>query len=699
MRLDSSRSLLVRLLMLAVLVLVPPMGVASFMALDRFEQGMNPELDRKAAAVGRDLVVQVERAVAYGIPLDKLVGVDEFFAQVLSGNPEIRYLGITGTDGGILFLRGALGSQLADHYRQQLAALGNVEGKTMRIGDFVDLALPVKGRSGLVGSVHVGFDQGYISSRLFSIFYDIAVVLGASLIVAFEILLFVVVFNVSGPMKLVAEVIDQGRKGDFTRLPGIRADDEVGHFARVFNATMRQVDSAYRGLMAYIDEVRTGHFDRSVAEKAGEIADRVKFLFRFDSSGAPRFLREKLSSDVRLPLFLFVFAEEISRSFMPLYAQALPQRLAWLTPEVMIALPIAVFMTGIALGSLWGGAVTERLGSRRVFQIGLAPAFLGCLMSGLSQSVIELSLWRGITGLGYALVTVACQGYISKTSSDSSHVTGLGSYVGAVLSAALCGTVLGGVMADRIGFAPTFFVSAGLVVVSGILLGYLLEKVETTPDQAAAESVAPRGLSRIFLNWRFTVLVVFAAIPAKIALTGFFFFLVPLVLWNSGHQLPEIARIMVLYPLVMLAVSYYATRFADQWGWRVGQIAVGGVLGGVGILLAALFDGTLPLAAGVMLLGAAHGMSASPQLALVPDICWVECHHFGRTQVLALLRTLERIGSVIGPVLAAIFWPLWGAEGAIVAVGSVVLGMAAVFALLAGRYGDGPHLESEEDAP
>ncbi|MBI2242264.1 MAG: MFS transporter [Magnetospirillum gryphiswaldense] len=698
MRLDSSRSLLIRLLMLAVLVLVPPMGLASFMALDRFEQGMNPELDRKAAAVGRDLVVQVERAVAYGIPVEKLVGVDEFFAQVLSGNPEIRYLGITGTDGAILFLRGALGGQLADHYREQAPSLSDRDGATLQIGDFVDLALPVKGRAGLVGSVHVGFDQGYISSRLFSIFYDIAVVLGASLIVAFEILLFVVVFNVSGPMKLVAEVIGQGRKGDFSHMPGIRADDEVGHFARVFNASMRKVDSAYRGLMAYIDEVRTGHFDRGAAERAGDIADRVKFLFRFDASGAPGFLREKLSSDVRLPLFLFVFAEEISRSFLPLFAQSLPRRMTLLTPELMIALPIAVFMAGIALGSLWGGAVTERLGSRRVFQIGLVPAVLGCLMSGLSQSVIELSLWRGITGLGYALVTVACQGYISKATSDGNRATGLGSYVGAVLSAALCGTAIGGVMADRIGFAPSFFVSAGLVVVSGLLLGYLLEKVPASPDQPPAGEGDPKGLSRIFLNWRFTVLVLFAAIPAKIALTGYFFFLVPLVLWGTEHTLPEIARIMVLYPLVMLVVSYYATRFADQWGWRVGQIAVGGILGGVGILLAALFDGTWPLMLGIVFLGAAHGMSASPQLALIPDICWVECQHYGRTQVLALLRTLERIGSVVGPLLAAVFWPLWGAEGAIVAIGSVVLGMAAVFAMLAGRYGDGPHLESEEGA-
>ena len=696
MRLDSSRSLLVRLLMLAVLVLVPPMAIASFRALDRFEQGMNPEMARKAAAIGRDLVVQVERAVAYGIPLDKLVGVDDFFAQVLQANPEIRYLGITDAGGGILFLRGALSEQLAAHYRGRAVAVAG-DGKS-RIGDFVDLALPVRGRDGRVGEVHVGFDQGYIASRLFSIFYDIAVVLGTSLIVAFEILLFVVVFNVSGPMKLVAEVIGQTRRGDFTRVPGITADDEVGHFVRVFNGAVRQVDNAYRGLMAYIDEVRTGHFDRNAAEKAGEIADRVRFLFRFDPSGMPRVLREKLSSDVRLPLFLFVFAEELSRAFMPLYAQALPG-VAWLRPEMMMALPIAVFMAGIAAGSLWAGAVTERLGSRKVFQIGLAPAALGCVMSGLAHGVVELTLWRGIAGLGYALVTVACQSYISKTAADASRASGLGSYVGAVLSAAICGTAAGGVLADRIGYAPTFFVATALIVVSGYLLGQVLGMAESVaPAEAARASRA--SLLRIFGNWRFTVLVVFAAIPAKMALTGYFFFLVPLSLWQSGYSLPEIGRVMVLYPIVMLAVSSLANRLADQLGWRIGQVALGGLIGGAGILAALPFDGMLPLVVGIVCLGISHGMSASPQLAVIPDICWIECHRHGRTQVLALLRTLERVGSVAGPLLAAAFLPLWGAEGAIVGVGAVVLAMAAMFAVVAGAYGSGPHLETEEeDAP
>lgn len=695
MRLDSSRPLLVRLLMLAVLVLVPPMVLASWRALDRFEQGMTPEMDRKAAAIGRDLVVQVERAVGYGIPIDKLVGVDDFFAQVLAGNPEIRYLGLTAANGDILFLRGAQSDHLSGAYHDQSKTFPRINGRKATIGHFADLALPVGGNGGLAGLVHVGFDQGYIASRLLGIFLDVAVLGCVALIVAFEILLFMVVFNISGPMKLLAGVIDHARRGDFTKIPAVSAGDEVGRFLRVFNGVIRQVDYAYRRLTAYIDEVRTGHFDRDVAARVGDIADRVRFLFRFDPSGSPQILRQRLVSDVRLPLFLFVFAEELSRSFMPLYAQSLPAPLGYLSPDMMVALPIAVFMAGIAIGSLWAGAVTERLGSRKVFQIGLAPAVLGCIMSGFAHGVIELALWRAIAGLGYALVTVACQSYISNSTRDANRTSGLGTYVAAILSAALCGTAAGGILADRIGLASTFFVACALIVLSGWLMGALLEDA---PARNLGDEV-PGGLSHIFTNWRFSALIVFAAIPAKMALAGFLFLLVPLSLSSGGYNVAEIGRIIVLYPLVMLMVSALSTRLADQLGWRIGQVALGGVIGGAGLLASWGFDGTLPLVIGIVGLGISHGMSAAPQLAAIPDICWIECHRFGRPRILALVRTLERLGGIIGPLLAAAFLPLWGLKGAIVGLGAVVLALAMIFALIAGAYGNGPHLETEEDAP
>ena len=69
----------------------------------------------------------------------------------------------------------------------------------------------------------------------------------------------------------------------------------------------------------------------------------------------------------------------------------------------------------------------------------------------------------------------------------------------------------------------------------------------------------------------------------------------------------------------------------------------------------------------------------------------------GQTNVLAFLRLAERVGSFAGPLLAAALIPLYGFEGAIVALGWVVLGMAAVFALLSFTYHAGPHIEAEWD--
>ena len=114
------------------------------------------------------------------------------------------------------------------------------------------------------------------------------------------------------------------------------------------------------------------------------------------------------------PLFLFVFAEELSRSFMPLYIKGLAQPFAGLSPEMAMAIPMAVFMAAIALATPYGGRVADRLGTQRVFLLGMVPALLGYVMTGLAYNIADLSLWRAATGIGYAIVTMACQGYISK---------------------------------------------------------------------------------------------------------------------------------------------------------------------------------------------------------------------------------------------------------------------------------------------
>lgn len=694
MKLDSSRSLLIRLFTLAILVLVTPMAFISFRAMGEFEQGMIPEMDKKAAAIGRDMAAQVDRAVGYGIPIDKLVGVEEFFEPVLKANPEIRYLAITDRVGRVLFLRGADKHSLEPHYQAADLEMNSADGHKASIGEYLDLALPVAPKGSLIAHVHVGFDQGYVASKLHDILYDVLVVMASSLVIAFEILLFVVFFNVTGPLKLVGDVVDKARRGNLSHVPGGASGDEVGRFVRAVALSIRHVDELYRRLMAYIDEVKTAHFDKGVVEKVGEIEARINFLFRFSNTGKPLVLLERRPTDIRLSLFLFVFAEELSRSFLPLYVRDMGSSVFGLSAEMIMALPIAVFMACIAIASPYSGRLIERLGARRVFLIGLVPAILGYVMTGAAMGVADLVLWRAITGIGYAIVTMSCQSYIFGAIHEAKRAQGLGVYVGAVLTASICGTAMGSVLAERVGFRATFFVSAVLVMLAGLLVSRMLANTEAP----AVADPPPRGrMIRLFANWRFSVLMLFAAVPSKMALTGFLFFLVPVILSQGDWDVADIGRIMVLYPLVMVAVSPVAARLADHLGWRAGLVALGGLIGGGGLLVPLVIPGTLGMMIAIIALGVSHGLSASPQLAMIPNVCWTECRNLGQTHILAFVRFVERVGSTIGPLLAAAFIPLWGLSGAVVALGVLVLAMAVVFAAASLAYGAGPHIEAEED--
>lgn len=696
MTLDRTRPLFVRLLLLAFLVLVPPVGLLSHGAMDEFARGLVPEMDKKAVTVGHDLATSIERAVGYGIPIAKLQGMEDFFAPILSSNPEIRYLAVTDRMGTILFLSGASREVLEPYFMVADFEAARADHPKSIIGNFINLtqSLAVKGSG--IGYLHIGIDHDYVRDRLLEIAVDIGVVTLVSLLVAVEILLFVVTVNVTGPMRVVGNVVDKVRRGDFTSICGSGAEDEVGRFVHGFNAAIRHADGLFRRLDAYIDEVKSAHFDKGVVERVTDIEARVRFLFRFSRSGQPEIVTERQATDIRLPLFLFVFAEEISRSFMPLYIRDLYAPVPGLSMEMVIAIPIAVFMLFIALASPSAALANARIGSRRVFLIGLVPAVIGFLMSALAYNVYDFTLWRAVTAVGYAIITMACQGYISQASQQQHQqrrTQGLGVYVGAVLTASICGTGIGGVLAERVGYRTTFIIAALLAMIAGMLI-YRLVGVAHPQERDFAPR--KRDLLGLLRNWRFAALVLFAAIPSKIALTGFLFFLVPMTLITGKNiDLGDVARMMMLYPVTVVMLSSLAARLADRTGWKAGLVAVGGVVGGGGLLLPMLAPGIEMISLSIVLLGVSHGLSASPQLAMIPDVCWTECRNMGQTNVLAFLRLAERVGSVAGPLLAAALIPLYGQEGAIVALGWLVLGMSTIFALLSFAYGSGPHIEAE----
>lgn len=371
---------------------------------------------------------------------------------------------------------------------------------------------------------------------------------------------------------------------------------------------------------------------------------------------------------VRIALFLFMMAEELSRSFLPLYARELYTPIPGLSETLMMGLPIGLFMLLVAVFTPFAGAWADRYGSRRTLLIGTLPAVAGFVGTALAQSLPELLLWRSACALGYAVMFIGAQGFIARHTRREERTRGMAQFVAAVVVAGLCGASMGGILADHVGYRATFAVSAVLALAAAVAAATLLpaERAERADQR---RPVRLRNYAEMLANPRFAALLLFSSIPTKLMLTGYLFYLVPVSLNALGETPAEIGRILMIYGLTIVVLGPWVSRAADRSGRHALFAGLGGLVGGAGMLVVLLAPGVPGVLAGVAALGIGHALNNATQLALVPEICRAECDRLGPTSVFAVYRLLERGGSVLGPLLAAALADRFGFQPALVALG------------------------------
>ena len=66
-------------------------------------------------------------------------------------------------------------------------------------------------------------------------------------------------------------------------------------------------------------------------------------------------------------------------------------------------------------------------------------------------------------------------------------------------------------------------------------------------------------------------------------------------------------------------------------------------------------------------------------ISIIPQICPTETRNYGVTGLVAVLRLTERIGSIVGPLLAAVLIVGLGYAAAVASIGVVSLATALTF--------------------
>ncbi len=114
-----------------------------------------------------------------------------------------------------------------------------------------------------------------------------------------------------------------------------------------------------------------------------------------------------------------------------------------------------------------GGSLGDKIGRVRVFKYGIIIFTVGSLLCGLSTNIEQLIIFRGIQGIGGALMIPGSLAIISATFSPEEKGKAIGVWSSVTTIVTICGPVLGGALADLGLWRMIFFLNLPLGIFAG----------------------------------------------------------------------------------------------------------------------------------------------------------------------------------------------------------------------------------------
>ncbi|MCF6246850.1 MAG: MFS transporter [Desulfobacula sp.] len=722
-------SLRIKIFLIAVLVVVSGQIIYSKKNVDYFQATYLETLREKSQTLGTFLKNDVEYILNLNIPITKLIKLENTLNDILQAFPELRYIEITDLDGFQLYYADHESIRRVEPGLRKSAgletnAIKELDQAGVTIGD-VDVVLPVYH---LKKQVHVGNITLRLSPNSFTaqsrqILWDMITVILTSLLITFEFLSFFVSFSIADPLERISQDFKRSiYKRSYMSGQSLYFINGLGIVIELFNQRMGQLLNRIRPVnyarhifpgvaqtisVQITDQVNAikdflresssiaseavkKNCEKSLLQVSYSLIELQKKMDQFSTTlMKPLWLVEYVNrrkknrkkptihipyAHIRPMIFLFVMADGFCASFFPIYVETVYQPLWGLSKEVVLGLPISAFMLFFALSMPLTGYWSDRVGWFRPLIAGIALNAIGLLMTALSENMFHLLAARSVTAVGFGMVYMGCQRFIFDNTSKTNRSLGMASFLAAFFGGDICGTVMGGMLADRIGYSQVFTVSSVVAFFALLCCWFIFKNDPRMPDvPKKATSAKSRFLLkdafRVLKDPEFCATVFLQAIPAKITLIGFLYYFIPLYLRKLGTLQSDIGRVIMCYGIALVFLGPFFSKYFDKINLRKYYIAAGGLLTGISMTCFFFFSGFVPAFGLVILLGIAHTMSTSSQTTIISETLVIK--EMGAGAGLGLFRFWERLGNISGPLLMGFLMAKWGYEHAVAILGII----------------------------
>jgi EmrB/QacA subfamily drug resistance transporter len=360
------------------------------------------------------------------------------------------------------------------------------------------------------------------------------------------------------------------------------------------------------------------------------------------------------------------------------------------------------------------GKISDQFGRKRIFQFAIIVFLVGSVLSGASQNMYQLIIFRGVQGVGAGGLMTLAMAIMGDIISPRQRGRYQG-YFGAVFAfASIIGPLLGGFLVDQASWRWVFYVNipvgaAALVVVNRVL------RLEDTRRQSKIDIVGSvlvvSGVSLFLVGVQMAggaaklTPAAYAYALAGLVLVVFFIWwekrapepIIPLFLFNNRvfvvtNILGFITGTVMFGALIFLPLYFQTVRHLTptQSGFRLlpmlagmllASISSGRIISRIGRYKGFVVAGTTILAVALALMTRISISSSVWTISGMLFLVGLGMGCFMQTLVLAVQNALPRRFMGVGTASVTFFRTLGGA------IGAAVLG--AILVLL--ERHDGPH--------
>jgi len=404
------------------------------------------------------------------------------------------------------------------------------------------------------------------------------------------------------------------------------------------------------------------------------------FLLIMSSGGIAKMAA---SSDFMRPIiFACLFGTEMSMSYVPIRIGELGLDLFGLPPDVVSGLPVSceLFMAGAAM--LVGGFWSQRSGWRPMLFSGLLLAFGGAILSWFAASPLPFILARGLSGLGYGFINLSAQVFVIAHSSPSSRAHNLAFMFAGLYAGTLCGSALGGLIADRLGYQAVFPASAILLILLVASLWRTMPREHWEREQSGERLTFHEALD-FFKDRRMGALLLFFIIPNALITVCLFQFFVPLSLSQAGTSPASIGRVFLVYCIIVMFAGPLFGAFIDKAKRMEIPLFLSLVIAAASILSLVFMEGITAAMVCVALLAMNTAIASNGQGAYALSL--PAAQRFGRSRTMGFYNVAMRLGQVLGPLSLGIMISIWNVQVGLSVLAGFTLLSALIFLLVSFR--------------